>query len=52
MLDSSSSSPQYLTEVGFEVEWSACEDFFLQDRRDNSIVVSNCPFSLKKSYTG
>ena len=50
MLDSqsSSSSPQYLTELGFNIEWSAREDLFLQDRRENSIVVSNCPFSLKK----
>jgi len=33
MLDSASPSPQYLTELGFEVEWSDSEDVFLQDRR-------------------
>ena len=48
MLNSVSSSPQYLQELGFEVQWSASEDFFLQDKRENSVVVSNCPFSLKK----
>jgi len=48
MLNSVSSSPQYLQELGFNVEWSASEDFFLQDKRENSVVVSNCPFSLKK----
>jgi len=41
MLNSVSSSPQYLQELGFEVQWSASEDFFLHEKRDNSVVVSN-----------
>jgi len=48
MLNSLSSSPQYLKEMGFNVEWSTSQGFFLQDKRENSVVVSNCPFSLKK----
>ena len=32
MLNSVSSSPQYLQELGFEVEWSASEDFFSLNR--------------------
>jgi hypothetical protein len=48
MLNSLSSSPQYLTELGFDVEFSTSDDFFLQDKRENSVVVSNCPFSMKK----
>jgi hypothetical protein len=46
MLNSVSSSPQYLQEMGFNVDWSKNDDFFLQEKRDNSVVVSNCPFSL------
>jgi hypothetical protein len=48
MLNSVSSSPLYLQELGFQVEWSATEDFFQQEKRENSVCVSNCPFSLKK----
>jgi len=48
MLNSVSSSPLYLQELGFQVDWSASEDFFLQEKRENSVCVSNCPFSLKK----
>jgi hypothetical protein len=48
MLNSVSSSPRYLQVLGFNVEWSKNDDFFLQEKRDNSVVVSNCPFSLKK----
>ena len=48
MLNSISSSPQYLQELGFEVEWSASEDVFTQQKRDSSIICSNLPFSLKK----
>jgi len=48
MMGSLSNSPQYLTELGFDVEFSTSDDFFLQDKRDNSVVVSNCPFSMKK----
>jgi hypothetical protein len=48
MLGSVSSSPQYLTELGFEVQWSASGDIFTQQKREGSIIVSNLPFSLKK----
>jgi len=47
-LNSVSSSPLYLQELGYTVEWSASEDFFKQEKRENSVCVSNCPFSLKK----
>jgi len=45
MLNSVSSSPLYLQELGFNVEWNTSQDFFLQNKRENSAVVSNCPFS-------
>jgi len=48
MLNSVSSSPKYLQELGFEVEWSASEDMFTQQKREGSIIVSNLPFSIKK----
>ena len=48
MLNAVSSSPQYLQELGFQVEWSKNDNFFLQDKREGTIVVSNCPFSMKK----
>jgi len=48
MLNSLSSIPQYLQEMGFNVEWSKNDDFFQQEKHENSVVVSNCPFSLKK----
>jgi len=48
MLNSASSSPQYLQELGFQVEWDTSSDFFLQEKRENAVCVSNCPFSLKK----
>jgi len=48
MLNSVSSSPLYLQELGYTVEWSASEDFFKQEKRENTVVCSNCPFSLKK----
>ena len=48
MLNSVSSSPLYLQELGYTVEWSASEDFFQQEKREGSIILSNCPFSLKK----
>ena len=47
MLDGLSPSARYLTELGFNVE-SGQEDFFTQMKRENTTVVSNCPFSLKK----
>ena len=34
--------------MGFNVEWSKNDDFFQQENHENSVVVSNCPFSLKK----
>jgi len=46
MLGSVSSSPKYLMELGFNVEWSASEDLFTQQKRDGSIIVSNLPFSI------
>jgi len=48
MLNSVSSSPLYLQELGYTVEWSPSEDFFKQEKRENAVCVSNCPFSLKK----
>ena len=48
MLGSLSNSPLYLQELGFQVEWDTSSDFFLQEKRENSVCVSNCPFSLKK----
>ena len=50
MLNSTSSSPDYLTELGFEVEFSTSEDIFTQQKREGSIIVSNLPFSLKRRY--
>jgi hypothetical protein len=47
MLDGLSPSAQYLTELGFDVEWGK-EDFFEEEKREDTILVSNCPFSLKK----
>jgi len=48
MLNSLSSSPLYLQELGYTVEWDTSSDFFQQEKRENAVVVSNCPFSLKK----
>ena len=48
MLGSVSKSPIYLQEIGRDVEWNTTEDIFTQQKRDDSIIVSNLPFSLKK----
>ena len=48
MLNYVSSSPLYLQELGFQVEWDTSSDFFTQQKRENTVCVSNCPFSLKK----
>ena len=48
MLNSFRSSPLYLQELGFNVEWDTSHDFFQQEKRENAVCVSNCPFSLKK----
>jgi hypothetical protein len=48
MLNSVSSSPLYLQELGFQVDWNTSSDFFSQEKRENAVCVSNCPFSLKK----
>jgi len=48
MLNSLSSSPLYLQELGFQVDWNTSSDFFQQEKRENAVVCSNCPFSLKK----
>jgi hypothetical protein len=48
MLNSASSSPLYLQELGFNVEWNTSHDFFQQEKRENAVVVSNIPFSKKK----
>jgi hypothetical protein len=48
MLNSLSSSPLYLQELGFKVEWNTSHDFFQQEKRENALVVSNSPLSLKK----
>jgi hypothetical protein len=48
MKDSVSKSPIYLQELGRDVEWNTTEDIFTQNKRDDSIIVSNLPFSIKK----
>jgi len=48
MLNSLSSSPLYLQQLGFQVDWDTSSDFFQQEKRENSVVCSNAPFSLKK----
>ena len=48
MLGSVSRSPHYLEQLGFDVEWNVNEDLFLEDKREDSIIVTNLPFSLKK----
>ena len=48
MLNSVSSSPLYLQELGFQVDWNTSSDFFQHEKRENAVCVSNCPFSLKK----
>jgi len=48
MLNSVSNSPIYLQELGFDVEWNVNEDIFLEPKRENSICVTNLPFTLKK----
>jgi len=48
MLNSVSNSPKYLQELGFDVQWNENEDIFLEDKREDSIIVTNLPFSLKK----
>ena len=48
MLNSLSSSPLYLQELGFKVEWDTSSDFFQQEKRENAVCVRKCPFSLKK----
>jgi len=47
MLDSASNSPIYLQELGFDVDWNVNEDI-TQQKRDDSTIVSNIPFTLKK----
>jgi len=49
MLGSVSRSPHYLEQLGFDVEWSVNEDIFLEPKRENSICVTNLPFTLKKN---
>jgi hypothetical protein len=48
MLNSLSKSPVYLQEMGFDVEWNVDEDIFTQQKRDDSICVTNIPFAFKK----
>ena len=48
MLGSLSNSPIYLQEMGFDVEWNINEDILLEPKRDDSIIVTNLPFTLKK----
>ena len=48
MLNSVSNSPIYLQELGWDVDWNVNEDIFNQQKRDDSIIVSNIPFTLKK----
>ena len=48
MLNSVSKSPIYLQELGRDVEWNTTEDIFTQKKRDDSIIVSNLPFSIKR----
>ena len=48
MLDSTSFSPIYLQEMGFDVEWNVNEDIFTQQKREDSTIVTNLPFTLKK----
>ena len=48
MKDSTSNSPIYLQELGFVVDWNVNEDIFTQQKRDDSIIVTNLPFTLKK----
>jgi hypothetical protein len=48
MLGSVSKSPIYLQELGWDVEWNPNENIFTQKKRDDSIIVSNIPFTLKK----
>ena len=45
---STSNSPIYLQELGFDVEWNTNEDILLNRKRDDSIIVTNLPFMLKK----
>jgi len=48
MKDSMSNSPIHLQELGFDVEWNVNEDILLEPKRENSICVTNIPFTLKK----
>jgi len=48
MLGSVSNSPIYLQEMGYVVEWNVNDDIFTQQKRENSIILTNLPFSLKK----
>jgi len=48
MMDSTSFSPIYLQELGFDVEWNVNEDIFSQQKREDSMVTTNIPFTLKK----
>jgi len=48
MYKSVSNSPKYLEELGFDVHWNQNEDIFTQKKRDDSIIVTSLPFSLKK----
>ena len=48
MKDSLSNSPIYLEQLGLDVEWNIIEDIFTQQKRDDSIIVTNLPFTLKK----
>jgi hypothetical protein len=48
MLDSTSFSPIYLQQIGFDVDWNVNENIFTRQKRDHSIIVTNLPFTLKK----
>jgi len=47
MLDGLSPSAQYLTELGFNVDWDS-NYFFEEEKREDTVIVSDIPFSLKK----
>jgi len=47
MLNSVSNSPIFLQELGFDVDWNVNEDMFTQQKRDDSLIISNLPFTLK-----
>ena len=45
MLNSLSSSPLYLQELGFNVEWSATEDIFTQQKKGVNYCIKFAVFS-------